>query len=113
LMEGAIPFCTSSSFQFHQTQTVRFVGRLQSIQNGMLILNTFSGEQVPVHFTNYPVDENELLNDPRGPHCLEIIGKVGSDGSLREQLRTDFGSEFDLQNWEDLVNLAQQHPDIF
>ncbi|KAI1301125.1 60S acidic ribosomal protein P1-alpha 3 [Mortierella claussenii] len=84
--------------------TVRFVGKIVE-QNGTRAIFTASDKgQVEVHM---------IPSSQYGTPYIEVIGVVNGDHSLQEMTSTNFGDEFDMETYDQLVVKMQQFPSIF
>ncbi|CAI8013151.1 hypothetical protein GBAR_LOCUS8380 [Geodia barretti] len=70
-----------------------------------LSLETSDQQKMTAHFS-------KPQKDPLSAY-VELVGKVGPDLSLQVERAVSFGSEFDLDAYNEVVQLSAQLPAIF
>ena len=60
-----------------------------------------------------PNGVHKFMNETVGKGVYEVIGTLGTDGSLTEMQACYFGDNFDLNMYAEMVQLSHQFPDIF
>eukprot|EP01104_Vermistella_antarctica_P006039 TRINITY_DN16779_c0_g1_i1.p2 TRINITY_DN16779_c0_g1~~TRINITY_DN16779_c0_g1_i1.p2 ORF type:complete len:109 (-),score=23.89 TRINITY_DN16779_c0_g1_i1:249-575(-) len=86
---------------------VRFVGSVTSTNPPMWTVNASDNVAVSVR-SNTGADAPSTY--------IEVIGTVSNNGGqfvIESESVTAFGDNFDLNNYNDLVNLSQKVPDLF
>ncbi|KAF9360444.1 hypothetical protein BGX34_007768 [Mortierella sp. NVP85] len=48
-----------------------------------------------------------------GTQYVEVIGFVRSNGSIDEEVSTNFGNDFDIETYNELITKMQQFPTVF
>lgn len=82
---------------------VLFVGKVDTIEGGIVQLLAPDGSRVKVH-----------ANTPFDTAFVEVLGTVMDPESIREELHVHFGDSFDLNLYGELLKLSNgQHVDLF
>ncbi|KAF9200660.1 hypothetical protein BGZ49_009095 [Haplosporangium sp. Z 27] len=103
-------------------ETVRFVGKIIE-QNGSRALMTASDKgQAEIHMdpvkqlyrvTNWWQKYINFGASQYGTEYIEVIGTVNSDYSISEMISTNFGNNFDMDIYNELIVKMQQFPTVF
>ncbi|KAG0358372.1 hypothetical protein BGZ54_010452 [Gamsiella multidivaricata] len=48
-----------------------------------------------------------------GTQFVEVIGVVNGDNSITEMISTNFGNDFDMETYNELVKKMQQFPSLY
>ncbi|KAG0222519.1 replication factor A protein 3 [Mortierella sp. GBAus27b] len=85
-------------------QDVRFVGKIhkQDATRGQLIASDKGNIEV-----------HRSPDSRWGTHFVEIIGMVNEDETISERASINFGNDFDLDTYNELVMKMQQFPSVF
>merc|ERR1711907_73043 len=76
-------------------RTVRFVGKVKSSQGGVATLEAPDGGEVQIQNAT-----------PYETSHVEIVGDVQSGDSITQQSFVDFGDNFNMTNYAELLRLA-------
>lgn len=60
-----------------------------------------------------PNGAHAFQHDSVGKGVYEVIGTLGTDGSLTEMKTVPFGENFDLDMYAQMATLSQQFPEVF
>merc|ERR1712166_96411 len=91
----ASPRVGKSHLAEYDGKTVRFVGKVKSNDGGVAVLEAPDGGEVQVHnSTPYETD------------YVEIFGSVQSADAISQQSFVDFGNDFHIGNYNQLLKLA-------
>lgn len=85
---------------------VRLVGKVLQSKNNECIVESSDRQEVRLTL----LASEQVLE--LGQHA-EFIGKVEKDLSISVQFFTNFGKQFDLENYDQLVELANLHHQLF
>jgi len=90
-------------------KNVRLVGRVTNVNTmkKTVVIETSDKQKVIVS-TAKCEDGEHALNS-----ITEIIGQVLDDLTIEEFNAVDFTSNFDLENFDQLVHLSHMYPDLF
>eukprot|EP00656_Telonema_subtile_P005491 TRINITY_DN12499_c0_g1_i1.p1 TRINITY_DN12499_c0_g1~~TRINITY_DN12499_c0_g1_i1.p1 ORF type:complete len:137 (+),score=24.49 TRINITY_DN12499_c0_g1_i1:95-505(+) len=91
----ASPRVGKSHLAEYDGKTVRFVGKVKSNDGGVAVLEAPDGGEVQVHNST-----------PYQTQFVEILGSVQSAGAISQQSYVDFGDEFHMGNYNELLRLT-------
>lgn len=91
----------------HLGRTVRLVGRVTNVGNGVVDLQASDNGAVRILLSQ------SSGNDLQVGTVVEIIGKVADAQSVEEYNSTIFNPEFNMQNYDQMINLCTAFPQIF
>eukprot|EP00743_Colponemidia_sp_Colp-15_P008774 GILK01009570.1.p1 GENE.GILK01009570.1~~GILK01009570.1.p1 ORF type:complete len:116 (-),score=8.04 GILK01009570.1:105-419(-) len=86
-----------NSLREYVGKNVRFVGKVVRCSYPVAILDAPDGGQVQVQMSD---------GASYGSTFVEVIGEVNQDLSIREFTFNNFGDDFDLANYNEMVALA-------
>ncbi|KAJ5077265.1 replication protein a3 [Anaeramoeba ignava] len=86
-------------------KSVRFVGKVTHLQGNEAKL--LSPDSVEVSIIREP---NSLKYSS---DFVEVVGTVNSNLSIKESQFVNFGNNFDLQTYNEMLQLSTQFPEIF
>ncbi|KAK3828102.1 MAG: replication factor A protein 3 [Benniella sp.] len=100
----ATPRVNSAMLRSHVDERVRFVGKIIE-QNGSRALMTASDKgQVEVVMN---------VMSQYGTQYVEVIGFARSNGTIDEEVSINFGNDFDMDTYNELITKMQRFPTVF
>ncbi|ORX95555.1 replication factor A protein 3 [Basidiobolus meristosporus CBS 931.73] len=103
-MDKPTPRINSSMLGQHTNKTVRIVGKVMQLQEGSALIESSDHGQISVS-----LNPGTTFSTP----YVEIIGIVQQDLSVQELTSSGFGENFDLDNYNSLVELSRKYTEIF
>ncbi|KAL6052518.1 hypothetical protein QOT17_018507 [Balamuthia mandrillaris] len=101
---SATPRVNKTFLNRYVGSAVRLVGVVKNKSPGKLIMGTSDGGEVMVHLKSDATHTSTTV---------EVLGTVNKDLTLTEISSTSFGEDFDLNNYNQLVNFAHQFTELF
>lgn len=105
--ETIIPRVNKGYMTLYSGQPVRLVAKVLSVQGSTAEVQASDGGKVRVE-----VDGKEAIEYAPGA-VVELMGHVKGDGLLEQYKWTPFSENFDMENFEQLVQLQHMHTNIF
>ncbi|KIW00175.1 uncharacterized protein PV09_08216 [Verruconis gallopava] len=103
MADESTPRINASYLESFQGQRVRFVGKVVRLQGDRATVDCAG--QITLILNR---DSHLVMN-----HAFEIVGQVTPDLSVRVNQALDFGTDFDFNAYEAVVNATHRHKEIF
>ncbi|KAK9703696.1 hypothetical protein K7432_010587 [Basidiobolus ranarum] len=103
-MDKPTPRINSSMLSQYINTTVRIVGKVMQLQEPNALIESSDHGQISVSLNPGTTFTSQYV---------EIIGIVQQDLSVQELTSTSFGEDFDLDNYNSLVELTRKYTEIF
>eukprot|EP01112_Ceratiomyxa_fruticulosa_P007770 TRINITY_DN2018_c0_g1_i2.p1 TRINITY_DN2018_c0_g1~~TRINITY_DN2018_c0_g1_i2.p1 ORF type:complete len:106 (-),score=22.22 TRINITY_DN2018_c0_g1_i2:164-481(-) len=84
--------------------TVRLVGKVINQNSGTAVLESSDHQQVQVY---------QQQGSHYADEFVEVIGKVNPDGTIREEIFYNWGSNFDLDLYNEAIQEYHKHRELF
>ncbi|KQK03634.1 replication protein A 14 kDa subunit [Brachypodium distachyon] len=93
------PFVNGETLKIFVGRRVRTVVQVQRNEGGVLVGQSTDGHQLTIR---------GATDAPESPHYMEVIGIADSNQSIRAEVCTDFGENFDAGVFNGLCKLANE-----
>jgi hypothetical protein len=99
------PRVNSALLASYIDQNIRLVGKVSSIIDGKVTLETSDQRYVPINSRIISAGAPDMQDVYVVGNVVEVVGAVRSDGTIEEFNALNFGKDFDLNNYNKLVEL--------
>ncbi|RHZ82193.1 hypothetical protein Glove_112g44 [Diversispora epigaea] len=105
VINKATPRINSTLLSKYRNEVVRLIGRVKESSKNSAVLEASDKGQIRILLSPETILQANKI--------VEIIGRVRDDHSLQELNTTNFGEEFDLDLYENAVQVAQKYSKLF